>query len=249
MLAHRPSYKKLYLYDALVFNEQLISDLISIRSAKRQLKIYYKEKNVSLEANGDLSWDTSDNSGSYSGSLGLTLPLDNRSTNNSIRTQRIDIITAQQQFMHDCIDVFRQESDNFQSMQHYYKQTILTNQQLAGSKSVDEASKIRFKYGAISASDVRQNHQDYLGAINSLRQSENDYSNSVSTYRQTTNRYIDNMPVDLTPELNLIFQTVPLPGGKRSITIPRLALDISKLDATKPYDVCYQLMHTDILDM
>ncbi len=248
-LKNRPTYKKRFLYDALTLSDQLISDRISLRSAIRQLKIYYKEKNVSLEANGDFSWDTSDNTGSNSASLSLSLPLDNRSTNNSILTQKIDIINSQQQFMYDCIDLIRQESDNYQNMLHYYKQTILTNEQLKGNKSVDEASKIRFKYGAISASDVRQNHQDYLSAISGLRQAENDYSNSVATYRQTTNRYIDNMSVNLTPELNIIFQTVSLPNGKRSVTVPRLALDISELDEDRPYDVCNMLMNADILDM
>ena len=249
MLKNRPTYKKRFLYDALTLSDQLISDRISLRSAIRQLKIYYKEKNVSLEASGDFSWDTSDNTGSNSASLSLSLPLDNRSTNNSILTQKIDIINSQQQFMYDCIDLIRQESDNYQNMLHYYNQTILTNEQLKGNKSVDEASKIRFKYGAISASDVRQNHQDYLSAISGLRQAENDYSNSVATYRQTTNRYIDNMSVNLTPELNIIFQTVSLPNGKRSVTVPRLALDISELDEDRPYDVCNMLMNADILDM
>lgn len=249
MLKSRPTYQKKFLYDALVMSEQLISDRISLRSAQRQLKIYYKEKNVTLEANGDMSWDTSDNTGSNSASLSLSLPLDNRSTNNSIQTQKIDIVNSQQQFMYDCIDLIRQESDNYQNMLHYYKQTILTNEQLKANKSVDEASKIRFKYGAISASDVRQNHQDYLNAISDLRQSENDYSNSVATYRQSTNRYIDNMPINLTPELNVIFQTVSMPNGKRSITVPRFAFDISELDVDRPYAVCYKLMNADILDM
>ena len=246
---NRPQHKAMSLYDALTRSSTLIGDRITLRSYERQMKIYYQGKNVTLDANGSLSWDTSSGTGSSNAGLTFSLPLDNRSTNNSIQTQKLDIINSQQQFMRDCIDLIRQESDGFDNMIYNYDQTLLSNEQLDISRKVDESSKIQFKYGQISASDVQSNHQDYLSAINNLRQAENAYTDSVSAYRQLTNRFIDNMPVDLTPELNLIFQTVKLPDNKRHITGPRLVIPPKDVQTEQPYKLCYKLMHADIANM
>lgn len=246
ILSREPQHRSSFLRSALVNNATLINDRIQLRSLKRSLDINIKKKNVQVNATGSLSYSSGEQTGNSQAALTMQLPLDNRSTVNSIRSNQTSLISGQQRFMRDCIELIRQESDTFQNVLYFLDRTKLTAKQLNLSKDIDEASRIKFKYGSISATDVQQNHQDYLEAIERLRQAENTYSQSVDNYRKLIDSYLQHFPVELSADLNTIFQTVEIEPGLRSITTPSLRLNPQDFTPEKPYKMCMALMHADI---
>lgn len=241
-------HRKSFLRSTLVNSSTLISDRIQIRSYERSININYKKKNVQVNATGSLNYSSSNQTGSSQAALSMQLPLDNRSTVNAIRSNKTSLISTQQQFMHDCIELIRQETEAYDNVMYYLERTKLTGKQLSLSKDIDDASKIKFKYGAISATDVQQNHQDYLNAIENLREAENTYAQSVNNYRKLTDNYIQSLPVNLSHELDVIFQTVNIKANERRITTPSLKISDKDFTPDKPYEMCMALMNAEIIN-
>ena len=116
---------------------------------------------MTLDARGSFSWATDDRTLDSSSSLSLNLPLDIRSDNNNIKRDKIGFKQQQESFLNDCLSVLRDESDNQSNIDYYYGRLELDSDKMKTSKNISEVSKIKFKYGTISASDVQTNHQNF----------------------------------------------------------------------------------------
>lgn len=250
ILAHDPSDEKHYLYQAVTGSPTLINDRINIEAAQRMLKTSFREKNISLKLTGDLSYTANaEQAGNSAASLKLRLPLDNKSTNNSIQSQKLSLVTAKEVFMDDCISLIRLESDAFETMITNYKRTDLTAQQMSITKLVDEATQIKFKYGSVPAADVQTKHQDYIDSINSLRDAENTYADSVERYHKITNHYLETLKIPLPPELNIIFQVIDIPGKEKKLSTPQLVYPENNIYTKSATEVCHDLMKAPIKNM
>lgn len=250
MLDHEPSQEKHYLHQALTGSQTLIYDKINIEAAHRELITSFRSKNISLGVTGELSYTANEaQAGDSSVGIQLTLPLDNKSTNNSIQSQKLSIVVAKEAFMDDCIDLIREESDSYETMVTNYKRSDLTSQQMHITKLIDEATQIKFKYGSVPATDVQTNHQSYLDAINNLRDAENTYANSVEDYHKITNHYLETLKLPLTPELDTILQIINLPGGEKSIATPQFDYPEKNIYTKSPTQICYELMKAPIKNM
>ena len=250
VLKNRIQHKKSMIWDTLTKNAALIDLRFSLNNDARSIEIAKRSNGLQVDINGNLEYTGS--SSSYDRSVGMTvsLPFDRRSNNNTIQSSRINTKLGRQMFLNNCLGLFRQESDNYNNILYHHKRVALTARQLETSRRIDEASKIKFKYGSISATDLQQNHQNYLDSINNLRQAENTYAGNVANYRQLTNRFLEDLPVPLTADMDLIFQTQePAKDRSRYITTPRIAVSLEDFDPETPYATCQLLMNAKIANM
>ena len=248
ILKRKPQHKREWIFDAIIKSKTLISSRIGLDRSARDLDIAFKEKNMTLDARGNFSWASDYRTLDSSSSLSLNLPLDIRSDNNNIKRDKIGFRQEQESFLNNCLAVLRDESDNHSNIDYYYGRLQLDSDKMQTSKNISEVSKIKFKYGTISASDVQQNHQNYLNSIADLRRSENTFVESMDNYKILTNRYLNNLQIPLTPELDLIFQT----DGQvkdRNIVTPYFIVDFAKFDPKNPYKVCQQILHAKIANL
>lgn len=250
VLKNRIQHKKSMIWDTLTKSAPLIDLRFSLNNDARSIEIAKRSNGLQIDVNGNYEYTSS--SDTYDRSIGMTmsLPFDRRSNNNTIQSSRISTKLGRQMFLNNCLSLFRQESDNYNNILYHHKRVALTAKQLETSRRIDEASKIKFKYGSISATDLQQNHQNYLDSINNLRQAENTYASNVDNYRQLTNRYLEDLPVALTPNMDLIFQTQePAKDRTRYITVPRIVVSLEDFDPDKPYRTCQLLMNAKIANM
>ena len=248
ILDKQPEHKKSMLFDALTKSSTLIGMRYTLNSNLRAIETAERSNGLTVDLTGTADYSSSE---STSKSLGVTLsyPLDKRSNNNSIQSNNKSTKLGRKEFLNTCLGIFRQESDNYNNILYQHERVKLTQEQLDSSKNIDEASKIRFKYGAISATDLQQNHDNYLQSIRDLRQTENTYASTLDSYRVLTNRYLENLPVPLTFDMDLIFQTSPADDRLRSLTVPQIMISSDSFDPENPYKTCQDLMLAKIANM
>ena len=248
ILDKQPLHKKSMLFDALTKSSTLIGMRYTLNSNQRAIETAERSNGVTVDLTGTADFSSSESTSKTLG-MSLSYPLDKRSNNNSIQSNSISTKLGRKEFLNTCLGIFRQESDNYNNILYQYERVKLTQQQLDSSKNIDGASKIRFKYGAISATDVQQNHDNYLESIRNLRQSENTYASTLDNYRVLTNRYLENLPVPLTFDLDLIFQTSPAEDRLRSLKVPQIIISSDNFDPDNPYKTCQDLMQAKIANM
>ena len=247
MLSTRPTAEHQHLCDTIRYSRDLISARFTIDALNRQLAIQNREKSVSVSATAGISYaEDSDHSRSSQSNLNVHIPLDNKSKNNAITQTKLQLSSAQQQFIQSCNELIREEHDQFQNMIHHYNTAKLAEKKLTLSHTINQASKIKFKHGAISATDVQQNHQLYLDAINTFRQAENQYTSSVEYYHKINNIYLNKLHIDLPNELNMIFQTIGQIPKQREIITARFAIDCTNLRKQSPQAICHRLLSAPI---
>ena len=247
MLSHRPRVEHKHLCDTLKYHRILINTRFNIDALQRQLAIHHRRKNVTINTSAGLTYSENKNQSSKTHSnISVTLPLDNKSKNNTIQNTRLQLLHTQQQFIQSCHELIREENDQFQNMIHHYNTAILAAKKLTISNTINQTSKIKFKYGTISATDMQQNHQLYLDAINQLRHAENQYTNAVEYYHKINNTYLNKLPINLPYDINQIFQTTHQTSKDRTIITAKFAFDCTNIHKKSPKEICHQLMYAPI---